>query len=275
MIGDVIRLNCAMEKRTKCRRFFCWRYILEQTSKDNGGLCARCFKRKDPNTWNRFDPNNTWKRVDPNTRYENELKIPATDLTDRQKRRQLQGSITTGNESRIDELLASDKSFLVKPTSKFKTWLGEAISDNCSISILEKLIAAGCDPNSRSKSPDQTCPLEIAVSKNRIDVMEWLISRGADPKLGRPAVGAVHYEKPPEMQLKMLGILLDAGADVNRSFALHGDENDRFTVLDWAILYGVSPVVIEYLERYGAKREFSSERIAEMKRDLKPRGIVP
>ena len=47
----VIRLNGAMEKRIKCRRFFCWRCDLEQTSRDYRGLCARCFKRKHPNAW--------------------------------------------------------------------------------------------------------------------------------------------------------------------------------------------------------------------------------
>ena len=216
-----------------------------------------------------------WTRDDPNTRYENELKTPPTELSDRQNRRQIQGSIAIGNEGRIDELLASDTSFLVKPPSKFTTWFGEAISDNCSISILEKLFAAGCDPNSRSKSPDQTCPLEVAVRKDRIDVMEWLIDHGADPNLGRPIVGAIHFDKPPDIQLRILAILLDAGANVNKTFPLYGDENDRFTVLDWAILYDVSPEVIAYLERKGAKREYSSQRIAEMKLELKLRRIVP
>ena len=207
-------------------------------------MCAPCFKKKNPSP----------KPAPGPSPYELQLQIPVSQLSEKQKRHQLEGALHWGNTNRIEELLSEDTNFLSKPPSEFDTWLGEAISQGSQLEILEKLLAAGCDPNSGSKSPDNTTPLAIAVGDDRIDAIEWLLENGADPNISRPIVGAINSRKPAEIQLRMLTLLIDSGAHLNKTFALYGNEVDRFTVLDWAIRYDISPEVITFLKNQGAKR---------------------
>ena len=72
----------------------------------------------------------------------------------------------------------------------------------------------------------------------------------------------------------MLELLLNGGADINKAFPLFGDEQNSFTVLDWAVTYGLSPKVIEYLKSRGALHKWTQEKIATAQADLKPRRIV-
>lgn len=131
--------------------------------------------------------------------YETLLRPPASQLTDRQKRDQLAGSIWFGNENRIDELLPGNTDFLNKAPSSAETWLGVAIARNCHEKVLNRLLQCGCDPNTGTRSPDNTRPLEVAVRDDRIDAAEWLIKHGADPNLGRPIISAISFRKPAEV----------------------------------------------------------------------------
>lgn len=208
--------------------------------------------------------------------YHRLLDTPAEKLSETQKRDQLSGAISWQNESRINELLSGDNRFLSKPAKySSETWLGQAVKKKCSIAVLDKLLAAGCDPNGYLESPKETRPLEIAVSDERLDVLKWLLEHGADPNIGRPIVAAIHHEKSSAIQLAILTLLLDAGANINNTFPLFGDESNRFTVLDWAVLYDVSPDVIKFLKRRGASHNWPVEKIDASKRELQPRRIVP
>jgi ankyrin repeat protein len=207
--------------------------------------------------------------------YHQLLATPASQLTDDQKRDQLSGALSWKNESRIDELLSTGKDFLSKVAKhNSETWLAQAVTNNCGLSIIEKLFHAGCDPNGYVKSPKESRPLEIAVSNDRIDVVEWLLARKADPNIGRPIVAAINHEKSADTQLALLTLLLNAGADVNRTFPLFGDESKRFTVLDWAMLYKISPKVIEFLKLRGAKNQWTEETIRASQQELQMRRIV-
>ncbi len=212
----------------------------------------------------------------PQSPYHRLLNTPADKLSEAQKRDQLSGAISWQNEDRINELLSGDKHFLSKPAKySSETWLGQAVKKNCSIAVLDSLLAAGCDPNGYLESPKESRPLEIAVSNERIDAMKRLIEKGADPNIGRPIVSAIHYEKSSASQLAMLKMLLDAGANINQTFPLFGDESNRFSVLDWAVLYDVSPEVIDFLKRRGASHHWSTEKINASKQELQARRIVP
>lgn len=207
--------------------------------------------------------------------YHRLLSTPASELSDDQKRSQLSGALSWQNENRIDELLATGNEFLSK-VAKYnsETWLAQAVKNQCSLDVLAKLLSAGCDPNGYLESPKESRPLEIAVSNERIDVVQWLLERGADPNIGRPTVAAVHYQKSSDNQIAMLALLLDGGADVNRTFPLFGDESKRFCVLDWAMLYKISPEVIEFLKHRGAKNHWTEETIQASQQELQPRRIV-
>ncbi len=232
---------------------------------DQGGLCAKCYQRQK----NTIAPLQVTESP-----FEKLLKSPASELTDRQKRDQLAGSVWLGNENRIDELLSGNTDFLNKAPSSAETWLGVAIARNCQENVLNRLLQCGCDPNTGTKSPDNTRPLEIAVQNDRIDAAEWLIKHGADPNLGRPIISAISFRKPAEVQLNLLKLLIAAGADLNQTFDRFGDPEDRFTALDHALLYDTSPKVIDFLKANGAKQHMSNEQISKLKKELKPRPIV-
>ena len=87
-------------------------------------------------------------------------------------------------------------------------------------------------------------------------------------------MGAIYSEIATETQLVILNLLVTAGADINKTFTWFGDENDRFTVLDHAVLYDVSQTVIGFLESRGAKHHRSLEQISKLKSELRPRRIV-
>ncbi len=149
------------------------------------------------------------------------------------------------------------------------------MKNDCSIAVLESLLAAGCDPNDTSNPLLNRVPLEIAVSNDRIEAIRWLLAHGADPNIGRPLVAAINHEKSPDLQLAMLTLLLDSGANINQTYPLFGDETKRFSVLDWAVLYGISQDVIGYLKSRGAIHHWTDEKIVAAQRELKPRRIVP
>lgn len=138
-------------------------------------------------------------------------------------------------------------------------------------------MAAGCDLNASldKEATSRRRPLEVAVREDRIDAIEWLLANGANPRLGRPLVGAVHYEKSQALQLQMLELLLNAGADINQQYDFFDKEDLGFTVLDWAELYGAADPVIEFLKERGAEKAWSPSKSKEMRSHLAPRRIVP
>jgi hypothetical protein len=253
--------------RVKCG--LCRNKILVDTADGNGGLCGVCFKKKNP----RQKP-----EANKPSDYHAKLNTPVDELTDKERKLQLTGAITWKNEARIDEMLSSGTDLISKSPSYSKhTWLGHAIDADCGIPILEKLLAAGCDVNSCSKESAsyRIGALDRAISKDRIDVVKWLLDNGADPNLGRPIIGAINHGKPANVQLEMLKLLLGAGADVNKTFDLFGDESQRFTVLDWAEMYGISSAVIELLKTYGANKQWTDDETRKHQNDLEHRRIVP
>ena len=204
-------------------------------------------------------------------RREEQLKescAPVAELNERQVRSQLASAIFNSDVARISEIFEYGNACIARPPDSMSTWLGEAISQNCDIAILEKLLSEGCEPNDESKSGGST-PLEEAVAAENFPAIELLLEHGADPNKGRPIVGAIHYEKSPAVQLKLLGILVAHGASLNQRFDLFGNAAERFTVLDWAELYGSSDEVLTYLKDKGAENEWSRAQLQQKQKNLK------
>lgn len=258
------------EGRVKCSK--CRNRVQQEIAASNGGLCGVCHRRTQSEA-----EREAAKDARFLAKCREEAAIPIPELDDAQKRSQLSTAIARRDEARIDALLATGTDFMLKPAKySSRTWLSQAVFEDCSISILSKLLAAGCAVNSHleKEGTDKSLPLEIAVNKERIDVMKWLLENGANPNLGRPIVGAIHYERSPDVQLEMLTLLLDAGADINQTFDLFGNEDLRFTVLDWAETYEISAEVVEYLKTRGARKQWTTETTIEKKNELKHRRIV-
>ena len=108
-----------------------------------------------------------------------------------------------------------------------ETLLGKAIED-ASLSVVEKLLKMGADPNKKSHSWPPLC---IATRLNNLEIVEKLLEKGADPNVGvgHPDEGnslhtCVCFGSP-----SILELLLDAGADPNKK-----DEYEK-TPLQYAI----------------------------------------
>ena len=251
------------DERIRCTNCVCM--VSLEDAKSSGGLCDFCVKSQDPE----------WQGGG-NSPYLQQLSLPASELTAKEKRLQLSGAIAWGNEARIDELIAAGTEFILEHKTTRGGWFCEAISKKCDISVLEKLLAAGCDVNDfPSKDLSETRPIGTAIQNDRIDVVKWLLDNNANPNLGRPIVGAVNHKKDSKVQLEIVSLLLAAGADINQTFDLYGDKNQRFTVLDWAEMYGISANVIEYLKSNGAKKHWNDETTRKKQNELGRRKIAP
>jgi len=78
----------------------------------------------------------------------------------------------------------------------------------------------------------------------------YLLSRRADPNLGRALISAINRE-PEELGLKFVILLVEYGADVNLVFPWFDSEKVTFTPLTWAIANGKTTIV-EFLRAHGA-----------------------
>ena len=104
----------------------------------------------------------------------------------------------------------------------------------------------GCDPNA---GDEDELPLRLSIVFGFPDVCEFLLSRGADPNLDRDLVSAVNSDVP-ENALIIAKLLVSHGVDVNKTFAMFGDESNRRSALDFA---SKGSEVYEYLRSIGAK----------------------
>lgn len=79
--------------------------------------------------------------------------------------------------------------------------------------------------------PEMSTPLSHAIGFEHDDIVELLLSRGANPNIGRTLIGALN--RPPERRMKYARLLVEHGIDVNLVFDLYGNKNQQFTAIDW------------------------------------------
>ncbi|KEF50969.1 uncharacterized protein A1O9_12975 [Exophiala aquamarina CBS 119918] len=90
------------------------------------------------------------------------------------------------------------------------TILLKAITKKCSVKLVDLLIQHGSDPNGKN-SEGQTA-LFGAIQAKRLDLVTFLLSRGADPNLPGPK----HPLWPATYQPRILQVLLDNKADCRK-----------------------------------------------------------
>ncbi|QGJ71958.1 Hypothetical protein PBC10988_36710 [Planctomycetales bacterium 10988] len=156
--------------------------------------------------------------------------------------------IFNGDAAKVDEACRNDPSLIrdyIDNKGK-KTWLGFA-ADRGNTKVLSVMLDHGfnIDP---LEMPYRSTPLISAVSFNHDEAVELLLTRGANPNIGRPLIGALNCNTL-EKRFKYVKLLVEHGADVNRLYDLYGDSNNQFTVLDWAN----DPEIVDYLREKGAK----------------------
>lgn len=96
--------------------------------------------------------------------------------------------------------------------------------------------------------PQERSVLVTAIEELDSTMVRFLLSKGANPNVGRPLVTAMNRDDN-DLALSFVKLLVEHGADVNKLYELYGDKDDLFTALDWA----TDPSIIEYLKQHGAK----------------------
>ncbi|QGJ71957.1 Ankyrin repeat-containing protein [Planctomycetales bacterium 10988] len=129
---------------------------------------------------------------------------------------------------------------------KDKPLLSEAVTKG-NPKIIEAMLDHGfyIDP---LRLPEKTTPLGYSINYDQDEIIELLLTRGANPNIGRPLIGTLNCNTL-EKRFKYVKLLVEHGADVNRLYDLYGDSNNQFTVLDWAN----DPEIVDYLREKGAK----------------------
>ena len=121
-----------------------------------------------------------------------------------------------------------------------KTWLDHAASRG-NLKAVKLLVEIGADVDPEGKYR----PLNYAMERASIELIEFLLVSGANPNHGRCIIGALNRK---EDKLAAVKLLVEHGVDVNRVFDLEGT-NEKFTALDWT----KDAEIVAYLRSVGAK----------------------
>jgi hypothetical protein len=128
------------------------------------------------------------------------------------------------------------------------SWLHDAV-EHGTLEVVKALVDLGMDIN-KIDQPAERSPLIEAIRKERLDVAKFLLSRGADPDLGRPLIAAIN-RKESGLALEFVKLLVEQGADLNRFFPWYGEEKVGFSPLGWAVANEKTEIV-DYLRSKGA-----------------------
>jgi hypothetical protein len=128
------------------------------------------------------------------------------------------------------------------------TWLDEAARAG-QIKVAKALLDLGFNVNS-CRMPEEGTPLNHAIHGKHLDMAQFLLSRGADPKIGRTLIAAINIESE-ELGLEFVKVLVEHGAEVNRVFPWFGDDKVTFTPYTWA-LQNEKKEIADYLRFKGA-----------------------
>jgi hypothetical protein len=128
------------------------------------------------------------------------------------------------------------------------TWLHKA-AEHGNVEMAAMLLGMGLDINSCTM-PQEDTPLTSAIDAGHFGMVRYLLSHGADPKIGRPLIGATNRE-PEELALELVKLLVQHGAEINRVYPWYGDDKVVFSPLSWAVANDKATIV-DYLRSQGA-----------------------
>ena len=173
--------------------------------------------------------------------------------------KEFHGALRNGNAELCRELCSKYKWLVTDHNWQVRdgfapTWLNVAVLSG-DVATVKTLLDVGFDVNALS-GKEQSSALGVAIDKNHYEIAVVLLSRGANPNVSRPLIGALNREST-ENKMAFVKLLVEHGCDVNRLYDLYGDASKGFTALDWT----KDPEVVAYLRSKGAKKatELSGE----------------
>ena len=158
-------------------------------------------------------------------------------------------AIDSGDVAAVRRLLAEHPALKDYSDCIAPSWLHKATRDGASIEMMRMLLDLGLNVNKTDEGGQDT-PLTEAVGGEHLEAAHFLLSRGADPNLGRPLIGAINIESD-ELALAFVKLLVEHGADVNRSFPVFGSQEVAIEPLTWAEGQGKTAIA-DYLRSKGA-----------------------
>lgn len=161
---------------------------------------------------------------------------------------ELSNAVLLCDEPAVAAILSRDRSLAMSTDEQGRTLLMQAVSvgpqaNGVSLPILGLLLDAGVDIN--AQDAEEYTALALAMGECPIDVLKYLIERGADPNLGSPLIHGLWNDGTSPEDLK---VLLDAGADPK------SQEIDGMNALEWAE-EGGDDDLIRVLKRAGRRRQ--------------------
>jgi ankyrin repeat protein len=141
---------------------------------------------------------------------------------------ELTPAVLLGDEQAVAAILAGERTRALTADERGQTLLMTAVSqgmeaNGVSLPILGTLLDAGVDINAQDAEGDTA--LALAVGECTVEVLRFLLGRGADPNLGSPLIQALWNDGTTEEDLQAL---LAAGADPLTQ------ERDGMNALEWA-----------------------------------------
>lgn len=161
--------------------------------------------------------------------------------------RRIDEAIDSGDAAGVRQLLTEHPECKDRAEGEF-FWLHQAAGAGHR-KVIDALLELGYDVN-HTRYPEEATPLNSAIHKSHCEVVGYLLSRGADPNLGRPLISAINSHSE-ETGLALVQLLVEHGADVNRVFPWFGDDKVAFSPLSWAVANGKSEIA-SYLRSKGA-----------------------
>jgi hypothetical protein len=135
----------------------------------------------------------------------------------------------------------------VEEKSGFPTPIHVAASQD-KLDMVQLLIERGADPN--VPGPGNSTPLTLAASAGNVALVALLLRNRANPTIGRPLIGAIR--NPEDIGLEIVKLLVDHGALLNECYFPFDDTTQpQINPLAWAMWHDKHQIA-DYLRSKGA-----------------------
>jgi uncharacterized protein len=156
-------------------------------------------------------------------------------------------AVTNGDVDQVRRLLKEKPDELTANAAVGSSWLHYAAQEG-HIAVIEVFLAAGLDVNWGRRDSGDT-PLVGALDCGQYETAKYLLTRGANPNLGRCLIAALNSETN---SFELVKLLVENGVDVNQTWRFGDEERGPlFNALSWAIDGGRTEIA-SYLRAHGA-----------------------